>query len=147
MNRVAQRKFRERQKSTVASLQIELDERDAVVQRMSAQLRALEQTNIVSMHESLNVECTAYDDIILLHYDDIILLHSRRYWHQSFSSMSSCTVPFPHAWNCSNDHCMSIQILPEDFNPTAYWLAPLIWCSNLVLTKAWQAAAPFQRNP
>ena len=95
MNRVAQRKFRERQKSTVASLQIELDERDAVVQRMSAQLRALEQTNIVSMHESLNVECTAYDDIILL--------HSRRYWHQSFSSMSSCTVPFPHAWNCSND--------------------------------------------
>ena len=67
MNRVAQRKFRERQKSTVASLQIELDEKDAVVQRMSAQLRVLEQTNTVSMHKSLNVACTVYDDITFLY--------------------------------------------------------------------------------
>ena len=47
-NRVAQRRFRERQKMTVASLQAELEEKDAAAERMLTQIRVLEQTNIVS---------------------------------------------------------------------------------------------------
>ena len=46
-NRVAQRRFRERQKSTVASLQAELEEKDGETERLMAQVRVLEQTNMV----------------------------------------------------------------------------------------------------
>ena len=48
-NRVAQQRFRERQKSTVATLQAELDEKDAATERMMGQMRVLEQTNIVRL--------------------------------------------------------------------------------------------------
>ena len=47
-NRVAQRRFRERQRSTVASLQIELDEKEHENEHLMMQMRVLEQTNAVS---------------------------------------------------------------------------------------------------
>ncbi len=50
-NRIAQRRFRERQKSTVSMLQTELDQKFVEMQRMRAQIIALEQT--------VQVSCTA----------------------------------------------------------------------------------------
>lgn len=46
-NRIAQRRFRERQKTTVAMLQTELDGKEVELQRMHTQLRNLEQANQV----------------------------------------------------------------------------------------------------
>lgn len=54
-NRVAQRRFRERQRSTVASLQIELDEKENENESLMMQMRVLEQTNVVSDVKQKNV--------------------------------------------------------------------------------------------
>ena len=47
-NRAAQRRFRERQKMTMASLEAELEEKDATAEGLLKQIRILEQNNIVS---------------------------------------------------------------------------------------------------
>ena len=44
---MAQRRFRERQRSTVAGLQIEVDEKEAELEHMRTQVRVLDQTNAV----------------------------------------------------------------------------------------------------
>ncbi len=46
-NRIAQRRFRERQKTTVAVLQSELDAKEAEMQKVLSHLRVLDQTNKV----------------------------------------------------------------------------------------------------
>ncbi|GAX80133.1 hypothetical protein CEUSTIGMA_g7571.t1 [Chlamydomonas eustigma] len=55
-NRIAQRRFRERQKMTVSSLQGELDAKEAILHRMHAQMRVLEQTNMTLTSRLLEYE-------------------------------------------------------------------------------------------
>ncbi len=50
-NRVAQRRFRERQRNTVTTLQAEIEAKEAEATRMAAQMRTLEQTNQVRHYQ------------------------------------------------------------------------------------------------